>query len=185
MCLCDEDARNLILLEVKNMKEVLEMYDSIIGIIKKFDGKVLNKRLETALKSVSNSLYVDTKFSFNIEFYCFDRGCRSANSDSWIYITKNSIVLNNFLSLNSSNPNNKNTAVDENNRIIADTIIKSLNGGKEYLERQVDRYTDGLGKVEEWRNRMDKIVNDMYELKKEIPSAFRDYFYGFNKSIIR
>ena len=49
---CNEDAKNLVRLEIENRKSALAVYDEVIELVKKYDGKILNKRFETALKKI-------------------------------------------------------------------------------------------------------------------------------------
>ena len=67
----NEDARKLVELEIQNRKEALKLYPEIIKVVEQFDGKVLNKRLETALKKVNERLcckrgYSDFRIVFTI-----------------------------------------------------------------------------------------------------------------------
>ena len=80
---CAEDVRNLILLEIKNRKAALELYPKVIEVVQKYDGKVLNKRFDTALKKADGRLSYDRDtVRFTINMSCFDnRFCKSVKVD--------------------------------------------------------------------------------------------------------
>ena len=69
----NEMSEKLVLLEIKNKKEMLKLYDGVIETLEKFDGKEITKRIQTALqKNVSKDLYVVREYnSFIIKWYLF------------------------------------------------------------------------------------------------------------------
>lgn len=187
--ICNEDAINLILLENENRKRALETYDLIIPVIKKFNGKVLNKRLETALKNVCNNLRIESYCGFFIiNFNCFDnRMCYSSKVDEYgrrncVYSNLDVIRLNTCVHVYNCNQESI-SVTDKNNRIKADVIIESLECGKKRLENEIKENNDALNKVDEWQSRMKKIIKDMQELRSEIPYAFQKYFKDLNHYI--
>lgn len=187
--MCNEDATNLILLEIENKKRALETCDLIIPVIKKFNGKVLNKRLETALKNVCSNLWIESYCGFFIiNFSCFDnRMCYSSKIDEYgrrncLYSNLDVIRLNTCLHVYNRNKEDI-SVTDTNNRIKANILIESLECGKKQLEDEIKKNNDALNKVDEWQSRMKKIIKDMQELRSEIPYAFQEYFKDLNHHI--
>lgn len=80
----NEMSEKLVLLEIKNKKEMLNLYDDVIEALAKFDGKQITKRLETALrKDVSANLRVCREYnSFIIKWYISDR---SIQGEKWTH----------------------------------------------------------------------------------------------------
>ena len=120
---CNEDALNLVKLEIENRKEALKLYDGIIEVVKKFDGKVLNKRFDTALKNFDGRLSYNREHSwFEINMNVFDnRSCKSIKKDSYgyshtNYISDSYLRLNSMLYTYSYDPDEK--VVLNNERII-------------------------------------------------------------------
>lgn len=185
---CNEDARNLVELEIKNRKEALELYSKVIEVVEKFDGKVLNKRFETALKKVDERLSFDRKYSsFEIQMSVFDsRSCKSVNKDDLgysctNYIANNYLILNGYLPTYSYNPNEKVLLYDE--RIISSVLIESLNIGKKYMEETIVSLEESLNKVTEWKKRLLEIKDEMEKTMKEVPYIIREY-YDINYMVV-
>ena len=66
-----KNAENLINLELNAMQKVIDLCPKVIEIIKKFEGKQANKRLDTALKQIDKNLFVIEIFYFNIFLLLF------------------------------------------------------------------------------------------------------------------
>ena len=56
-------AKALTELDIKNRKYIETLYPQIEETVKQFDGKILNRRLETALKKINNQ--IDTERNDN------------------------------------------------------------------------------------------------------------------------
>ena len=126
---CNEDARNLVELEIKNRKEALKLYDGIIEVVNKFDGKVLNKRFDTALKKLDGRLSYNREYSwFEIYMNVFDsRTCKSVKKDSYgysctNYLTDSYLKLNTLLYTYSYNKDEK--VLLDNERIISSVLVE-------------------------------------------------------------
>ncbi len=178
---CNEDARNLVELEIQNRKEALKLYDGIIEVAKKFDGKVLNKRFETALKKVDERLSCDRSYSwFEINMSVFDnRSCKSVKKDSYgysctNYITDNYLRLNNLVYTYSYNT--KDVVMLDNERIISSVLIEALNKGKKQMEEKIIQLENSINKVDEWKNKLKALQIEMEEVMKEVPYIIREYY---------
>ena len=178
---CNEDARNLVELEIKNRKDALKLYDKIIEVAERFNGKVLNKRFETALKKVDERLSCDRRYScFEIKMCVFDsRCCKSVNKDDLgysctNYITDNYLILNGYLPTYSYNPNDEVLLYDE--RIISSVLIKSLSCGRKHMEETIISLEKSLDKIPEWKERLKILRDEMEKTMKEIPSIIREYY---------
>lgn len=177
---CNEDARNLILLEIKNRKAALELYPKIIEVVQKFDGKVLNKRFDTALKKADSRLGYDRgMYQFRINMSCFDnRCCKSVKVDSNGYSSTNYINdyyvrLNGYLQPYSHNTNELSALTEE--RLIAENVIVSLNEGKEKLEAEITRLEASLDKIAEWKEKLEALTKEVQGVMSEVPYLVRDY----------
>lgn len=178
---CNEDARNLVNLEIENRKEALKLYDGIIEVVKKFDGKVLNKRFDTALKTVDNRLSYSREYSwFKINMNVFDnRTCKSVKKDKLGYSCTNYIsdcyiALNSCLQTYSYNSADK--TLLENERIKADVLIESLNSGKEQIEKEIERLENSIDKVNEWKEKLTALKAEMEKTMANIPLIIREYY---------
>ena len=178
---CNEDARNLVQIEIDNRKEALRLYSAIIEVVEKFDGKVLNKRFETALKKVDERLSFDRSFSsFSIKMNVFNnRSCKSVKTDSYgysctNYISTNDLKLNSYLPTYSYNPDEKVLLVEE--RSVSSALIESLNNGKNSMEETIKTLEESLNRVDEWKEKLNNLKNEMENLTKEIPYLIKEYY---------
>lgn len=178
---CNEDARNLVELEIKNRKEALKLYDGIIEVVKKFDGKVLNKRFDTALKKVDGRLSYKREYSwFEINMNVFDnRSCKSVKKDSYGYSCTNYLTdfylrLNTLLYTYSYNPEEK--VLLDNERIISSVLVESLNDGKKQMEEKIKTLEESLYKVDEWKTKLKELDNEIRAIMSEVPYIIRDYY---------
>lgn len=178
---CNEDARNLVELEIQNRKEALKLYDGIIEVVQKFDGKVLNKRFDTALKKVDERLSCNREYSwFEINMNVFDnRSCKSVKKDSYgysctNYITDNYLRLNNLVYTHSYNP--RDNVMLDNERIISSVLIEALNKCKEQMENKIKELENSIDKVDEWKNKLKALQIEMEEVMKEVPYIIREYY---------
>lgn len=178
---CNEDARNLVELEIKNRKDALSLYSDIIEVVKKFDGKILNKRFETALKKVDERLSCNREYSwFEINMSVFNsRSCKSIKKDNYGYSCTN-YLSNSYLKLNallytySNNPEEKVLLKEE--RINSLVLIESLNKGKAQMEEKIKELENSLDKVDEWREKLKALKSEMEKTMGEIPYIIRDYY---------
>ena len=184
-----ELARKLVMLEIQNRKEALELYDKIIPVIKKFDGKVLNKRLETALKAVDERLRVDGGYSsFRIEMrpksnIVFSDKVDANGYRECAYVDDRELCLNTVLFTTLSYYDRK-VMLDEDNRIIADVILEALKSGKKKMEENIADLEANFDKVEEFEKHLEELRKEMEDAMNEIPFLIRNYF-GLNYHIRR
>ena len=178
---CNEDARNLVELEIQNRKEALKLYDGIIEVVKKFDGKVLNKRFDTALKQFDGRLSYNREHScFEIKMNVFDnRSCKSVKKDTYgysctNYITDSYLRLNNLVYTHSYNA--KDVVMLDNERIISSVLIEALNKGKEQMKNNIKELENSIDKVDEWKNKLKALQIEMEEVMKEVPYIIREYY---------
>ena len=176
----NEDSRNLIRLEIENRKEALKLYTEVIELVKKYDGKVLNKRFETALKKIDERLSYDRQYnSFYIEMSCWNnRSCKSTKTDSYgysstLYISTDCIRLNTYIQT-YSHGNEPCMLCEE--RIIAEPIVEVLNKGKAGIEKTIADLENSIDKAQEYKEKCEALKKQMEEITKEIPYLIKEYF---------
>lgn len=180
---CNEDARNLVELEIQNRKEALKLYDGIIEVVKKFDGKVLNKRFDTALKKFDGRLSYNREYSwFEINMNVFDsRSCKSVEKDSYghsctNYISDNYLRLNSIVYTYSNSANDKDKVILNNERIISSVLIDSLNKGKEHIQKEIEKLENSIDKAGEWKTKLEKLKREVENVMNEVPYIIREYY---------
>lgn len=169
----NEDARKLVELEIANRKEALKLYQAIIKVVERFDGYVLNKRFDTALKKVDKRLGYNRGFSnFEITF-AGERSCMKLEGGA-IYIRSFYIELNTYMQTYSFNKYEESFL--ENERMRASVLIDSLIKGKEYLENTIVQLEQGIDRADEWKTRIDQLKEEIKSIKQEIPYIIADYY---------
>jgi hypothetical protein len=176
----NEDAKNLVKLEIENRKSALELYTEVIELVKKYDGKILNKRFETALKKIDERLSYERAYnSFYITMSCWNnRSCRSTKKDSFgysstIYIHGNDIRLNTYIETYSYG---ENPSMLNDERINADVLIEALNKGKIQIEKTIAELENSIDKVQEYKEKCEALKKEMEETTRDIPYLIKDYF---------
>ena len=165
----NEDARNLVELEIKNRKEALKLYPEIIKVVEQFDGKVLDKRLETALKKVDERISCDRGiYHFEIVFNCASITSFGFNYKDYCF------VLNSYLEMYLVDRMEESFL--ENERIRASVLIDSLLKEKEYLEKSVAELEKGIDRADEWKEKVEQLNEEIRSIRKEIPYIIADHY---------
>ena len=158
MNISDEVSRKLVELEIENRKEMLTMYDGILEVLAKFDGKVFSKRVETALKkNVSDNIRVKREYnSLIIDYYYNNRYIKYKEDGSCAYLkdTYGTFVhATCYSSYDDGCMGNKDT-------IIFDKLKVQIEKTREYIEKSVKEMEIALATV-------DETIKEYEELKKK------------------
>lgn len=172
-----DTAKELTLLEIKNTKEAAALCDKVAEIIKKFDGKIFNIKLEKALEeatgkrfSVSkNYLMIDYIGQISIQWFLDDRSVRNGEY-SVEYVAETSKYLCNIYKEKFED------APVQNKRIVAENIIPALQKSKDNFLAKAKELEESIDKVYEWEKRIEEVKQQYNDLYKEIPFEIRDYF---------
>ena len=164
-----EDAENLIKLEIQAGKEALEIIDDVIEVVKSFDGKVFNKRFETALQTkVSYNIHArNSSYGFFGFYYTIpNRSVKSVDHDYWNYLGHSEIYL--------ITGDDTGCFTDEN-RICSNVMIAKINERREEIMATVKGLEEGLGKLDGWIERQRKLVDELQNLRDSIPYDIKEY----------
>ena len=168
--------------QIKLYKDSLALCEKVMEVVKKFDGKVANKRLETALEAVDKGLrchkssYTDI---WEIVFYTSDR-CVNVKRKSWdgkredwcaYYIKQpeDYIARDMFENLYGK-------FTDENGRWVAENICKQIEAHMRYLEGDIASYEAELKNVDELEAEKKRITKLVEMHNKEITWIGNEYF---------
>lgn len=144
--------------QIELNREAFKLSEQIKEVITKFDGKVLNKRLQTALKGIDQRILVETQYnSFIIELY--------VNS-----------MYNGWTSVNICHGAISSAYGDgmltDDKRIKAEKINKQIDENKEYRLKYHQDMEDNI-------KRKDKIVKEYNELVKKCKEFNESVNYTF------
>lgn len=156
-----ESKRKLVELEIKANNKALGLIEEVKEVILKFDGKVPNKRVDTALKKIDDCLSFKAEFnSFIIDMFIRDRSFDNGNN--WVYI-KNTVINICHCACQSMYGD---SCLNEDGTINSEAVIIGLEKRKESLKSYNEEMIKSLNEIE------DKI-KEYEELKKTI-RAFND-----------
>ena len=182
-------ADKLIALEIANRRKAIELYPAIIETVKKFDGKVLNKRLETALKKVNTNLRLaESEYRFDIRYWVENDSVSVPHRDycGTEYVKYREIGMCGYIprfegkyaySVDAQHP-----ALNDDGRIIAEHIIVALNAGKENLESEIIQMEEHSRKADEYAAELEERAACIKNLQEKIPYLVAEY-YGLGYSI--
>lgn len=155
----DETAKKLVELEIKNREYAFSLYDEIIEVLAKFDGKQVTKRIETALRKIDDDIRVENEYnSFIIKVGFWDIEKRSVKTENGIAYLENSGHCSRFSSYG---------VLNENNSLNYENIKKQLIKHKEYMEESIKEIKSQLANVE-------TIISEYEELEKKCQDFNRD-----------
>lgn len=167
----NEDAKKLIELEIKTKGDIIKLIPSIIQVLQKFDGRVVNKRLERALQE-----QVDINLSLETDLYYERVTIKYYNHDSIITNSGcHAYLSSSFHNVVSSKKSYNNS----NKRLVAQKVVDDLLLSQQTIQKEIEELTNSLNHVEEYQQKFDEYIEQINELRNSIPYEIRDYF-GFN-----
>lgn len=183
-----DTADKLIALEIENRRKAIELYPAVIETVKKFDGKVLNKRLETALQKINANLRLEkSEYRFDIRYRVENDHVSVPHQDycGAEYVKYREIGMCGCIprfETENTYPNTPKSALNDDGRIVAENIIAALNAGKENLESAIVEMEEHSQKVDEYAAELDELAERMKSLQKKVPYLISEY-YGLGYSV--
>ena len=167
-----EMAIKLVRKEIECKREFANKAESLCEVVKKFDGKVFNKRLETAMKEVY-PIHVEQEYfwkSISITGWIPDRMVQSDSVDKWgyhetAYIKDDRIYVGIIRD-----------AFNDDKRIIAETIIKAIRSTAEYYKESADKLEEQIGRIDEIIAERDRIYAEKQRFLHNTSGTLREYF---------
>ena len=161
-----QEAMKLALLEIKANKEALTLFAPVIEVLRKFNGKVANKRLDTALKKIDSGLSFRMRYSaFCIDWHIKNRHFEDPSKESYSYIHESSISL-----LHSGE------IINKYGRINADSAIEQLNKQKDYISQRIEKAEKQLADIDEKLKQRNELKKQVEEFNKDISYLVDGYF---------
>lgn len=156
----------LVALEIKNMKRAIEIINMCIPVIKKFDGKVVNKRLTTALSEATGGEIINVhKDSYRfLSWYSRDRYIQGEHCCE--YISSSTYMLTECIK----------DAVNESGRLNADAVIEAMHKQNTTYETRIKEFTDAEPTVESAKAQIKELKKQIESIINGIPYVIRDYY---------
>ena len=170
--LSDEKKKQLVKMELDIKSNAVALAEDVKKVVLKFDGKQLTKRLQTELQKIDSRLHIHNEYnSLNIVFTEYDN--RSINtSNGCYYVDNNSVYLAGTAKSNAYGDSS--TTAD--NKIIAATLIASIDKHVDYITTQIKTIESDLKKIEQYKKRKQKLKQDMENYRNSITYTIKQYF---------
>ena len=149
-----QKGKDKILMTISNYRDAAKMARAIIPVIKNFDNKVYNKRLQTALQEEKKKRIYCEKNNYIFRIYIYN--------DCYEQITLAQLQVN--------------KALTENKRIISAEIINELN--KKYSDLLKDAYEleNILPQVDLYKTQLEFYKNKIEQIVSSLPYQITDNF---------
>ena len=175
-----DTADKLIALEIANRRKAIGFYPAIMETVKEFDGKVLNKRLETALQKINDNLRLGkSEYRFDIYYYVENDHVPVPHQGYCVaeYVQYREIGMCGYIPKKRAYAANAQCpALNDDDRIIAENIIAALNARKESLESEIIAMEEHSKKVDEYAAELEELAERMRSLQKQIPYLISEYY---------
>lgn len=167
-----EMAIKLVQKEIECKREFVNKAESLCKVVQKFDGKVFNKRLETAMREVY-PIRVEQEYfwkSISISGWIPDRMVQSDSVDKWgyhetAYIKDDRIYVGIIRD-----------AFDDDKRIVAENIIKKIRDTADYYREFADKMEEQLNRIDEIIAERNRIYAEKQRFMNETSGTLREYF---------
>lgn len=166
-------AKKLVEKEIEQKKLFIDKCPEMVEVVRKFDGKVLNKRLETELRKVYHvRMEYDKTFNWwELIGYVDDRMVQSDEADKWGYRSCAYIKDDRFYIATCCRD-----LTDENGRLIADKLIEKIGAECDRQIAYVNSLRDQLSRIEEIKAECARIRRERSEFINNTHAMIREYF---------
>jgi len=158
-------------LEMNHIKEALQLLEGILSICKKWDGKKINMRLDTQLKTLNQNLSFSTQYnSFKICFYNPQRFITTENGHTE-YLKNDSLYL-----VHTSLESSYKDGICQNGLFRFEILEKVISRDKEYYIKQLQEVEDNLKNIETLIKERDELKNTIDVFNNKITHTIENYF---------
>lgn len=168
--------------QIDMYRNVLEVAPRLLEVIRKFDGKVANKRLETAMKEVCTTITCRTSSvlgKWEIEYWENDRSIL-VETTSWDgkfkYNGAHYIKYNTYYLARDMFENLYGKFTNEDGRWIAENICKQIEHNMRELESNITKFTEELNRIDELEAQKKKLKMKIEEYNNGISWFANAYF---------
>ena len=167
--------------QIKLSRDALEMVPAVLETIKRFDGKVANKRLETALEAVNSGFTCRRNQYGNeweIKWYTQDRSI-TVKSINWrgmetcnaYYIRQSEAYFARDLFDNTYG-----SFTDDEGRWMVENICKQIEAEAESWKQDIEKWEEELENIDDLRDRKRKLEAEIEAHNKGISWLADEYF---------
>ena len=158
--------------DIEARRDFVSKAEALCDVVQKFNGKVFNKRLETAMREVY-PVKVEHGFSWkslSITGYVEDRMVRNDQADKWGY-HRTEYIKEDRIYFGTTYD-----AFDDDKRIIAEAIIKQIRSTADYYRESADKMEEQLGRIDEIIAECKRINAEKSRFMHETNCTICEYF---------
>ena len=182
-----EQAMSNISYAIENRKRCISLIDTIKEVVKQFDGKVINRRFEEALRAATGGIIkVELRYNlFEISVYATWSGkddgktpIHMTTDNNEYYLTSGAYIGETFERYAYFNKNGfEVTKLTESgkHRLIADNLIKTLDKRRAEIETEINNISESLKHIDEYKATIAELENQIKTLNN-IPRLVKAYF---------
>lgn len=169
-----EHREDLVKLHLKAYQKAIDLTPAVIEVLKRFDGKQINKRIDTALKEVNGSLSFTAQYnSVMVEWWIDNRYIRNADGCSVTYIEDSKVTIAHGCANYGGNLE-QSCIVD--GKLNASALIDSAIAYSTEHGKEIDATLKQLKQVDKLQARQAKIKADIENHNNELQWMVRRYF---------
>ena len=169
-------AKRLTEKQIEVTEKLLSFIPAIEETVKRFDGKIANKRIETALQAIARGItFRKSPYSGNWELTATEYDDRAVQCDtdccgysSWHYIENETLYL--------ADSYRENAFVDGEGRLNAEKLISLIERKREMYQNDVDRMKEQLSRIDSIIATYKSIQKMKEDFNNTIDSSIRHYF---------
>ena len=143
--------------------------NEVMAVLEKWQGKKYNKRLETALKNIDAHFYVNTQFSFYLEYNFYpqnERSFKDETTEHWIYIDNYKHTIRMLTK----------SSWGEGEKIVAEDIAEQVLKIAKYYQEQYEKINNQLLNINELISEYLEIVKKYNEFEEKVDADIRAEF---------
>lgn len=158
-----EDAEKQVQKDIEAYSEVNAMLPAVRKVIRDFDGKIFNVKLEKALQQIHPRIYVHKRYS-SVEVYMY-----SQFSSNPLTICSSALPGNSY-------HDNKKHFIQDNKRINADLALQDIEANRAGRLKEIDSWRQFLQNREQISSQLEALRKEIDYITDLIPYKMRDYF---------
>lgn len=181
-----ETATNTVNRQLENFRKCIEIINEMREVIGKFDGKVINKKFESALRERTGEI-ITVEFSYHrVEIELFASRCGKSRVHPvetspylplCLYALEGGTLGTGYYTASKDAPYIEVTEKTDagNDRLIAANMLQAMDKAVEYYEGKIAENSEALKHVDEYAAKVAEMIRLEKELR-EVPFEVRRFF---------
>lgn len=169
----NEINEKLINLEIAARKDALALYPAIIDLARKFDGKIANKRFDTALKKIHPKLVFRMQYNSFVINMDIENRCVN-NGNHWVCLRDHQTYIIHWSITSGSSEDG--ICQKDGSTIVGNNLVKALEQYKKGMEEYVQKLQATLVNIPNIINWYKAVRKSIDDFNDTVPGMIRDYY---------